>query len=339
VLDADTSISALASALAVTDGVDIVAKRALQALASAASRPGAPRFKLSKLIDLGNAARLKAGEGHGLDARIGVMQLISGGAAIASGEHQLSVDLGAGIPGLAAVTLDLAVGEPPQSSSSVSVGEAGATVHTAQVRLLLSIEIGGPGGLLGTKIKLPLYLELAAADARLTSVACPSGRPGSLRVSISAKPGVLDARIASAAAADLANFARNPAFAAARIVEAPLLTVSGSARVQMTNMTASTLTFDKEDIDDQVVKTVSTRDLTQSLTQSLIGNLQLSVQAAGLGLGIPPTLTQTVANLLGAVTPAVDSVLASVLATLGVRVGEADVQVHGASCGRSVLVQ
>jgi len=339
VLEADTKMSAVASAIARTPGMDAAAKRALQDLASASARAGEPTFKLSRMIDPGNAGRLRTGTSSGFDARIAVMQLLSGSAAAANGTHQLRVDLGVSIPGLAKVTLDVAVGEPAQTSSSVAVGEAATTVHTAQVRLLLSIEIGGPGGLLGAKLKLPLYLELAQAEARLASVTCPSGRPESLRVAVSAKPGVLDARIASLPATDLANFSRSPAFAAARIVEAPLITVTGSARVQMTNMTASTLTFDRDDIDDRVIKTVSTRDLTQSLTQSLIGNLQLNVQAVGLGLGLPSNLTQTVSGLLSAVTPTIDDVLASVLATLGVRIGEADVKVHGASCGRSVLVQ
>jgi len=339
VLEADVTLSTIASALIRIPGTDTVTKRALKGLADAASRPGEPTLKLSELIDPGDAGRLEPGEKPGFGATVGIMQLLSASAMVADRTHQVHVDLPANIPGLAKVTLDLAVGEPPQNSPSVSIGKAGARVHTAQVRLLLAIEIGGPGGLLGTRLKLPLYLELAEAEAQLASVACASGRPNSLRVSISAKPGVLEARIGSPAIRDLAVFSRDPVFSPARIVEAPLVTVTGHAKVEMTNMAASTLTFDRDDIDNRVVKTASTHDLTRSLTQSLLGNLRLTVQIGGLGLGIPGELSKTVSGLLGEVTPAVDSVLASVLAALGIRVGEADVQVHGASCGRSVLVQ
>jgi uncharacterized membrane protein len=46
-----------------------------------------------------------------------------------------------------------------------------------------------------------------------------------------------------------------------------------------------------------------------------------------------------VVTLLNGVTAPVDALVYNVLAALGVRVGEADVRVVGATCGRSVLVQ
>ena len=98
-------------------------------------------------------------------------------------------------------------------------------------------------------------------------------------------------------------------------------------------------TFRHRDVSEHAAKTVSTRNLTRSLTASLLADIQLDVKVAGLGLAPPSVLKGSLANLLAAATPSLDTLLDGVLAALGVRVGEADVRVNGATCGRSVLVQ
>ena len=82
--------------------------------------------------------------------------------------------------------------------------------------------------------------------------------------------------------------------------------------------------------------------LTQSLTTSLVNNLSLSVKALGLGLDITAvlgTVKPAVVTVLNGVTAPVDDLVYNTLAALGVHVGEADIRVTGATCGRSVLVQ
>ncbi|EHH10083.1 hypothetical protein MEA186_20709, partial [Mesorhizobium amorphae CCNWGS0123] len=89
-------------------------------------------------------------------------------------------------------------------------------------------------------------------------------------------------------------------------------------------------------------KTVSTKNLTQSLTTSLVNNLSLSVSALGLGIDVSAllgTVKPAVVTLLNGVTAPVDDLVSNTLAALGVHVGEADIRVTGATCGRSVLVQ
>lgn len=342
VLQSDVKLAQIATALGKTSGVSTAAARVLDGLSRAVGSAGKPTLKLGRLISLGTTGRLPVGSTpSGLAARIGVMQLLSGGAAIANGVQQLHIDLGVDVPGVLAATLDLAIGEPMQRSPSVAVGEAAATatVKTAQIRLLLSVEVGGPSGLLGTRIHLPVYLEIARAEATLASVTCPAGRPDSVRVGVSARPGILDARIAAVNAARLSDFTASTTFAAARILQAPLVTITGAAHVTMGDTASTTLSFDRRAIDRVEVKTVTARNFTQSLTQSLLGNLAFDVRVVGLGIGVPQNLTASVAAILSGVTPAVDRTLVSILATLGVRIGEADVAVHAASCGRSVLVQ
>lgn len=110
----------------------------------------------------------------------------------------------------------------------------------------------------------------------------------------------------------------------------------------ISNGNPTTLTFDSADIAAAKTKTVSTRNLTQSLTESLINNLTLSVNALGLGLdvtGLLGTIKPAVTAALSAVTEPLDTLLYNVLTMLGVGIGQADVRVTGATCGRSVLVQ
>jgi uncharacterized membrane protein len=102
------------------------------------------------------------------------------------------------------------------------------------------------------------------------------------------------------------------------------------------------LTFDRSDIDGRKIKTVSTRDAVKSLTTSLVSNLSLSVEAAGFGLDVSSllgTVKPAVVTTLNAVAEPVDTLLNSVLSLVGVNLGQADIRVTGASCGRSVLVQ
>ena len=198
--------------------------------------------------------------------------------------------------------------------------------------------------MLGASIKLPIYLELAYAEAKLKSVSCPSGRPDSARVSIAAKPGVAEVWIGEIDPAGLRNFAVKPVVQPAKIVQMPIVKITGSAHVETGSLYPTTLTFTKREIDDRVVKSVSSRNLVQSLTASLLGDLDLHVKVdlglLGLGLGVPSdgVLKNTVSGILAGVTAPVDTLLYNLLSALGVRVGEADIRVNGVSCGRSVLV-
>ena len=76
-------------------------------------------------------------------------------------------------PGIAAASLKLGIGERPVGTSLVRVGRTGASVHTAQTRLLLTVDLIGSGA--AAMVRLPLYLELASATARLTGLQCSPG--------------------------------------------------------------------------------------------------------------------------------------------------------------------
>ncbi|TIP77288.1 MAG: hypothetical protein E5X63_40390, partial [Mesorhizobium sp.] len=199
---------------------------------------------------------------------------------------------------------------------------------------------------------LPLHIEVAYAEAKLTDISCPTGRPDSLEVSIAARPGVASLHLAASDAdssptafADFSNpqSFSNAQIAAVRLLLIPLLSVNGSAALDITNNDPTTLTFNSTEIANKTIKTASTKNLTQSLTTSLVDDLSLSINALGLGLlnvtALLGTVKPAVIAALDAVTAPVDELVYNVLAALGVHVGEADVRVMGATCGRSVLVQ
>lgn len=350
VLASKATIGQIATAMANVPGLDRSAKLALQTMASSATNN--VKIPLSHLVDLGSVGSLGLGQKPaGLSVDASAMSMLSAAAALANGTNQVSVNLGATIPGLTSTTLQIAIGEPMQNSPWLAVGEMGTVVRTAQTRIKLnaSVTVGTSnlgGGIKLLAVNLPLNVEVAYAEAKLTDISCPTG-PSSIKVSIAAQPGVVEAHLANSNASGFADFTQPQSFSNADIADLkllliPLLQVTGSSAFSVTNMTPTNLTFSATDIANKAVKTVSTKNLTQSLTTSLVNNLSLTVNALGLGIDVTAllgTVKPAVTTLLNGVTAPVDNLVYNVLAALGVHVGEADVRVTGAVCGRSVLVQ
>jgi uncharacterized membrane protein len=337
VLRSTATVGQVAAALASVKGLDTDAKAALDRIVAASADATLP---MGNLLDLGPLARLALGDASGdLHPTLGVMQLLTAGAALASGGHQVAADLGTAVPGLLRTTLLIAIGEPPQHSPWFSIGETGSIVRTAQTRLSLAIELGGEGALPGIDVKVPLYLEIAYAEAKLSAIECGGGTSSASGVTIDAKPGVVEAWIGATSPGDMQDFSRSVDASPVTLVKLPLVSISALAHAAMTNNDPTSLHYDASDIRDQAIKTVSTRDFTSSLFSSLLGNLQLKANVAGLGIGVPPGLTGALKTTLQAAAPAIDGLLNTLLDALGVKLGQADVQVTGAVCGRAVLVQ
>src|SRR5690606_37269614 len=157
------------------------------------------------------------------------------------------------------------------------IGSNGDVVRTAQTRLSLVAEIGGLGGLLGAKIRIPLYLELAFAEARLKSVTCPSGSPANVKVAVEARPGIANLYLAEVNPAKIVDFANPAPRSPARLVQMPLVNVTAQAHAEIAEMGYRTLTFSASDISSGKVRQVSTQAIVGSLTKSLFSSLQLDV--------------------------------------------------------------
>lgn len=359
VLASKATVGQIAAAMANVPGLGGTSKFALQTIASKAT--STVKIPLNHLVDLGSVGQLGLGQGSaGFSADASAMGMLSAAAALANGSNQVQINLGASIPGLTSTTLAIAIGEPMQFSPWLTIGEKGAVVRTAQTRikLLASVGIGNSnlgGGISLLSVNLPLHVEVAYAEAKLTDISCPTGRPDSLTVSVAAKPGVASLHLAASDADNnptaFADFSNPQSFSDAQIakisiklllITLDLLGVNGSSALEITNNDPTTLTFNATEIANKTIKTVSTKNLTQSLTTSLVNNLSLSISALGLGLDVTAllgTVKPAVVTLLKGVTAPVDELVYNVLAAVGVHVGEADVRVVGATCGRSVLVQ
>ncbi|ESZ29736.1 TadG family pilus assembly protein [Mesorhizobium sp. L2C084A000] len=350
VLASKATVGQIATAMANVPGLGNTAKVALQTIASKST--STVKIPLSHLVDLGSVGKLGLGQkpaGLGVDAS--AMGMLTAAAGLANGSKQVDVALGAAIPGVLSTTLAIAIGEPPQSSPWLAVGEVGAIVRTAQTRIKLIVKIGGGnknvgGGITLVSVSLPLHVEVAYAEAKLMDISCPTG-PDSIKVTVATRPGIVEGHLGDSSSAGFADFTNKETFsnteiAAVKLLLIPVVSVVGSAAFNMANNPATTLTFNKADIDAKTIRTAYTQNFTQSLTTSLVSGLSLTANLLGLPLNLDALLgfvKPPVVALLNSVAAPIDTLLANLLGALGVRLGEADVRVTGATCGRSVLVQ
>ena len=337
ILSASADHGEIAAALAaVLTGAD---KTAAQVLA--ASLGGNGSVLLSKLFDLGSYADVELGTvPSGLVTRISALELLAVSAALSDGNHQVALNLTAGVPGLVGISAALAVGEPLQYSW-YAIGPNGAIVRTAQTRLRLVATLGGSPVLLGAAVRVPLYLELAYAEARVKSAVCPGPDQQHGSAVIDTLPGVARLTLGEVGDPAFGNFTAPPTIGAATLLRVPLvLKVSGTAAVVAGSVTPVALSFSPADILAERVKTADTTTLTQSIAASLMDNLQLKVEILGLGLGLSPkgVIEAAVRTLLQPLTPVLDTTITALLDVLGLSIGEADVQVYGVRCTRPVLV-
>ncbi len=354
-LSTTATVGQIAAAMADVPGLDSVSRIALQTLGAQSS--ASLLVSLNTLIDLGSVGQLGIGQRPaGLDIAANVLSMLTASAAIANGDNMVDANLGGMLPGLGGLTLKIAIGEPPQRSPWLAVGEEGTVVRTAQTRVSLVASVSPlssnlGGGIHLLSINLPLHVEVAYAEARLKSIECPTGRPESLRVTIDTTPGIAELYIAEAYGSGFADFTRRLLFRPVAIadvslklllIKLDLIKIKGYAHARMGNGVPDHLTFTRSDIDTKVIKTATTSDYTSSLTSTLIDDLELSVEPLGLGIDLKVllgTVTAAVSPALRGVTPVLDKLLYNLLGMLGISLGQADVRVTGATCGRALLVQ
>jgi uncharacterized membrane protein len=311
-----------------------VATTALSTISQAASKL-TTTMKLGSLFDVGPYGGLSAGTKPQIGVSLSLLDLLSATAAVANGTHQIATGINLSLPGIANVSLIATIGERPQGSSWIAVGTKGISVHTAQTRVLLQIQLIGSGSV--SVVNLPVYIEVASGTATLNAVTCGYPNITSSNVALGVTPGIVDAWIGNVTAADMNNFATKPNPSAAKLVDLGLINVTGLAHAGMGNTTPTTVNFGYADITSQTKKTVTTTNFTSSLTSSLLGNLSIAVNVIGLGLPIPG-LGSLVTSIIAGATSSVDQLLASVLSTLGIGLGQADVWVNGIRCDGAVLV-
>lgn len=337
VLSGNIKVSDIVAAMLSTQQAANGASTATTALSSISQAMAGvtTKMQLGSLIDAGPYGGLAAGTKPQTGVGVSVLDLLAATAEVANGTHQVATGLTLSLPGITSVKLVATIGERPQGSSWIAVGAQGASVHTAQTRVLLTIQLLGSGGV--SVVNLPVYVEIASGTATLNAVSCGHPNITSSNVTLGVTPGIVDAWIGNVTMADMTNFTSKPNPPAATLVNLDLITVTGRAHAGMGNTTPTDVNFSYADIQAQTKKTVTTTNFTSSLTSSLLGDLSIGVTVGPLGLALPG-IGSTVSNIIGGATSSIDQVLASVLATLGVGIGQADVWVSGVRCDGAVLV-
>jgi uncharacterized membrane protein len=329
ILNTQATLGQIAQAMAasVTDA------QAASVLRAVADRLPQTSTKLSSLIDLGPLA----GDSTPDPSRPVTVDAFSMLRATLElgGAHQISTDLGASIPGLTSAKLKVAIGERPASSPWLRVTAAhDVEVRTAQTRIYLDTQVAPQLGL--ASLRVPVYVEIAAASARLNDVSCAGGAQNAT-VKLDVTPSVGEAAIADVDPTAFANFQAAPALDRVTILRTPLATVSGFSDIKLGGTQSQTVEFSASDIASHTVKHVSTNDIVQGVASSLISRIDLNVNVLGLGLNAG-ALTGTVGQVLDVAATPLDGLYGQVSSLLGVQVGQADVWVNGVRCGTPILV-
>ncbi len=113
--------------------------------------------------------------GSALESRVNVLDLVTAAISIANDGNGVQVQ------GLNLLGIDVKAGvvEPP----SIAIGGVGARAYNAQVRLMVDVDsdrlfaIGPLLNLLGTRLHLPLHVDVANAMGTLTSIQCGAAPP------------------------------------------------------------------------------------------------------------------------------------------------------------------
>ena len=332
-VSAPVVLGALADAANASPGVAVSTVNDLTTLAGLTPNN---TIAIGQLVSFGDYGKLQVNQPSPMAATVDALDMVTAVAQLANGQHQVQAALNVNVAPIASATLAMTIGERPVGSGFVSIGSAGATVHTAQTRLLLTLQIAEIGST--SMINLPIYIELASGTATLSAISCPAD-PTQETVTLAVTPAVIDAWIGNVSSADMTNYSSKPSPSAATLVNIPLVgVVSGRANATIANLSPTPVTFSYSDITNYVRKTTSTTDFTSSLLYNLFANLQLSANVLGVNVSAPPAATGVLGASLAAATLPVDQVITQVLNTLGLSLGNAYTWVSGVKCGSARLV-
>ena len=316
---------------------EVTAGRALKVLESIAGAdsksalgkltraPVDARLKLGELI--GVEADARQGLREALNAEVSALDLIMASLETANGDRQVALDLGART-GLADLDVMLAIGERPNKSPWLTItGKDEPIIRTAQARIYLKATTAQAlSGL--AQVKLPVLVEAASSEARLKRIQCHGART----VLLAVRPGVARARIGTIDESKLKNFKTPLASAPATLISIlGLVSVKAHADLEIADQNWTDVSFSAADINQGKVKTARSRGFVNGLVVSLLQRLDVDVQIIGLGLGLGD-LVRATGLLLTPLGPVLDGVIQPLLDLLGLKLGEADVQVHGVRC-------
>lgn len=336
ILDSDVALPQIVEAIGMASANDVLAQALLARIA--AGMNAGDSVNLSALIDLGPVGA-RDGAAAGM-VKVNALALLTSVLQLANGERQVALDLGAGIPGLAQSRVWLAVGQRPEGSPWIAIGDGGQPiVRTAQIRVYLetrlaNVSLPGLGSLVG--VNVPLFIELAEAEARIDAIACPT--PATARVDVGARPGLGTIALGEIDTRRIDDFSRRMTIERTKLVDTLLIDVEARGVLALGGAKPwQRVSFSADQIGSGEPKTVSSGAAVQGLTASLIQSTTLTPRVLGLPIPTGP-LISGVGQTLNVAAPALDGLVNLATGTLGVRYGQADVWVNGIRCGQPMLV-
>lgn len=321
-LGADVTIGEIvAAAVEVLNGENFegdpsVAKLALQTALAPVGNVSVPLDQIIGAVPFANRVIGSIGSSAGSELPFNVYDILSGTVMAAGDGQVVGFDTDINLGSLASVSGTITVGSP---MAHVAVGKVGDSVQTSQVDIQLSADVLTIP-LFGSLVSVPAYISAAEGTATISEIPCAA--EGTV-TSLVATTGAVNARIGTS---DSSGATINLLVASMRI--------SGSAQAASSGPTE--VDFSRSDIDDGMVKTVSSN-------VTLMSDLGSAIQLEGfsvLGLpifGLSGLVNTLVATISTALVP-LDAVVDSLLTTLGVKLGAMDMIVHGAKCRAPVLV-
>jgi uncharacterized membrane protein len=333
-----TALSALVDALSTSGQTQAAAAAAKIASAAGQNTP----VDMTDLLDLGPyGAQDHVSANSDVAVSVNALDLASAVLTAAEGGRQVQMNLGATVPGLTNLTAYVAIGQRASNSPWLAIDDAGAvTVRTAQARLYLDAQVGGGGGVLQTLgisvIDVPVYVELAQAQATLASLSCGTD-PSQETVALSVQPSLGQLSLGTVNTATLSNFAQAETVSPATLVNLMLVQATASSTVTLGGGVWQSVTFDASDISNGVVKTVQTNTIASATLSSLLGNTQVGLRIGGLAVTTGPAASALQSALAGAGAP-LDQVVDGLTGVLGVHLGEAQVKIDGLRCNDAALV-
>jgi uncharacterized membrane protein len=333
-------LSGLVDALSSTG--QTVAAAALKKIAQASTATA--NSPLSAVIDLGPYTDQDHVAGASdTSVAVNAFDLAKALLLASNGGRQLQLNVAGAVPGLLNVNVWLAIGQRPTDSSWMGVRENGQStiIRTAQTRLYVEAQAASILGLLGSQpITLPIYVEAASAQAKLTSLSCPSASANQ-SMQIAVMPSVGQIAVASLDRTKLNDFTKPMVLSPATLIGINLgllsTNVTAYSDIVLGGASWQSVSFSRADITAGTTKTVSTNDLASTTISSLIGNLNLGVQVGGLGLSTG-AITAPLAPLLNSLGAPLDTLINTLTGVLGVELGQADVQATGLRCKDAALV-
>lgn len=252
---------------------------------------------------------------------LNALSLITTTAMVANGQHALTIPLAVNVPGIAGISADVRVIEPPQlvigPATEGGGGCVATTARTAQVRVKAGININ----LLLAHIDLALGVEVAQGVARLRSI---EQGDGETHVTIDAEPGIAKLALTNNAGTGLASVS-------AVLGLLPLANIGLNLPLQPANaqtleyVVANPLYSSDPGFKPPLPQTQSVASpLGGSLANVLASSNALDVKVLGLDLGgiLSPVLTTVVSPLLSEIGRVL---LDPLLSLLGISVGGMDI--------------